>query len=181
MNGYHHLNGDHPGQPSTSTGNEIIIPQGPTNQPRVLLRKLNETDAVFQLSGVETGYANSLRRVMMADVPTICEYFYWLDEIHCHRSSSPWDYYKARLNSRWKRADSFIGIDQVLFTQNTSPVPDEMLAHRLGMVPLISRNVTDGLRYTRVSLGLCVMGSVRSARRSETSSQVERSGRGAQI
>jgi DNA-directed RNA polymerase II subunit RPB3 len=28
-------------------------------------------DAVFNLSGVETGYANSLRRVMMADVPTI--------------------------------------------------------------------------------------------------------------
>jgi DNA-directed RNA polymerase alpha subunit len=44
------------------------------------------------------------------------------------------------------------GIDQVLFTQNTSPIPDEMLAHRLGMVPLISQKVMDGLRYTRVSL-----------------------------
>jgi hypothetical protein len=43
------------------------------------------------------------------------------------------------------------GIDQVLFTQNTSPIPDEMLAHRLGMVPLISQKVMDGLRYTRVS------------------------------
>lgn len=42
-------------------------------------------------------------------------------------------------------------IDQVLFMQNTSPVPDEMLAHRLGMVPLVSQNVMDGLRYTRVS------------------------------
>lgn len=75
MNGYNHLNGDHPsqGQPSTSS-NEIIIPPGPTNQPRVLLRSLNGTDAVFQLSGVETAYANSLRRVMMADVPTIGEY-----------------------------------------------------------------------------------------------------------
>jgi hypothetical protein len=44
------------------------------------------------------------------------------------------------------------GIDQVLFTQNTSPIPDEMLAHRLGMVPLISQKAMDGLRYTRVSL-----------------------------
>lgn len=35
------------------------------------------------------------------------------------------------------------------FYQNTSPIPDEMLAHRLGMVPLISRDVGKGLRYTR--------------------------------
>lgn len=40
-------------------------------------------------------------------------------------------------------------IDQVSFSQNTSPIPDEMLAHRLGMVPLISRNAAKGLRYTR--------------------------------
>ena len=52
--------------------------------------------------------------------------------------------------SRRVNAD-LIAIDQVSFHQNTTPVPDEMLAHRLGMVPLISRNVTDGLRYTRVS------------------------------
>jgi DNA-directed RNA polymerase II subunit RPB3 len=45
-----------------------------------------------------------------------------------------------------------LAIDQVLFTQNTSPIPDEMLAHRLGMVPLVSRNVMNGLRYTRVRL-----------------------------
>lgn len=76
MNGYHqhqHLNGNGAGagQPSTSTANDIIIPAGPTNQPRLHVRSLNHTDTVFQLSGVETGYANSLRRVMMADVPTI--------------------------------------------------------------------------------------------------------------
>jgi DNA-directed RNA polymerase II subunit RPB3 len=46
----------------------------------------------------------------------------------------------------------FAAIDQVSFLQNTTPVPDEMLAHRLGLVPLVSRGVTDGLRYTRVSL-----------------------------
>jgi len=53
---------------------------------------------------------------------------------------------------RERERELIAGIDQVLFTQNTSPIPDEMLAHRLGMVPLISQKVMDGLRYTRVSL-----------------------------
>lgn len=43
----------------------------------------------------------------------------------------------------------------MLFQQNTTPLPDEMLAHRLGLVPLISRNVMNGLRYTRVSSTAC--------------------------
>jgi hypothetical protein len=50
-----------------------------------------------------------------------------------------------------RRLRYLVAIDQVLFLQNTSPLPDEMLAHRLGLVPLISRNVINGLRYTRVS------------------------------
>ncbi|WVQ81702.1 hypothetical protein IAT38_003827 [Cryptococcus sp. DSM 104549] len=112
MNGYSSYNG-----PSTSAAapggpGAIVIPDGPTNQPRLLVRNLNETDATFHLSGVELAYANSLRRVMMADVPTIA-------------------------------------IDQVLFSQNTTPLADEMVAHRLGLIPLVSRGVAEGLRYTR--------------------------------
>jgi hypothetical protein len=68
MNGYH-PNGS---GPSTTT-DQVLIPIGPTNQPRVLIRQLDNINAVFNLSGVETGFANSLRRVIMADVPTICE------------------------------------------------------------------------------------------------------------
>nr|XP_018261253.1 DNA-directed RNA polymerase II subunit RPB3 [Kwoniella dejecticola CBS 10117]OBR83411.1 DNA-directed RNA polymerase II subunit RPB3 [Kwoniella dejecticola CBS 10117] len=90
----------------------IDVPLGQTNQPRLLVRNLNNQETNFHLSGVELAYANSLRRVMLADVPTIA-------------------------------------IDQVLFLQNTTPIPDEMLAHRLGLVPLISRGVAKGLRYTR--------------------------------
>lgn len=56
-----------------TNGPEIIIPQGPTNDPRVLVRSLTDKEAVFHLTGVEMGYANSLRRVMMADVPTVGE------------------------------------------------------------------------------------------------------------
>ncbi|KAK4683563.1 DNA-directed RNA polymerase II subunit RPB3, partial [Tremellales sp. Uapishka_1] len=111
MDGYSHLNGQN-GQASTSAAPQIVVPSGPTNQPNVLVRSLTKEEAVFHLSGVELAYANSMRRVMMADVPTIC-------------------------------------IDQVLFKQNTTPIPDEMLAHRLGMVPLVSRGVVQGLRYTR--------------------------------
>ncbi|EIW67427.1 hypothetical protein TREMEDRAFT_45370 [Tremella mesenterica DSM 1558] len=103
MNGF--IDGENQAGPS------VIVPLGPTNQPRVLVRSLTKDEVNFNLSGMELALANSIRRVMMADVPTVC-------------------------------------IDQVLFAQNTSPIPDEMLAHRLGMVPLISRNVSKGLRRT---------------------------------
>jgi len=71
MNGYH-PNGSGPSTNGPST-DQVQIPIGPTNQPRVLIRQLDNMNAVFNLSGVETGLANSLRRVIMADVPTICE------------------------------------------------------------------------------------------------------------
>jgi DNA-directed RNA polymerase II subunit RPB3 len=70
MNGYH-PNGSGPSHNGPST-DQVQIPIGPTNQPRVLIRQLDNMNAVFNLSGVETGFANSLRRVIMADVPTIC-------------------------------------------------------------------------------------------------------------
>jgi DNA-directed RNA polymerase II subunit RPB3 len=51
----------------------VEVPLGPTNQPRMLVRSLNRDEAVFHLSGVEGGLANALRRVVMADVPTVGE------------------------------------------------------------------------------------------------------------
>jgi DNA-directed RNA polymerase II subunit RPB3 len=65
MNGYN----DPVSQPAAG----VTVPTGPTNQPRILLRKLDNKEVVFHLSGVEMSYANSLRRTMMADVPTIGE------------------------------------------------------------------------------------------------------------
>lgn len=55
------------------TSGGIEVPLGPTNQPRVLVRSLNRDEAVFHLSGVETGLANAIRRTVMADVPTVGE------------------------------------------------------------------------------------------------------------
>ncbi|BEI95480.1 hypothetical protein CcaverHIS631_0104290 [Cutaneotrichosporon cavernicola] len=106
------MNGYGSAAPNGNGDAGITIPAGVTNQPRVLVRSLNRDEVVFHLSGVDMAYANSLRRTMMADVPTIC-------------------------------------IDQVAFMQNTCPIPDEMLAHRLGLIPLISRGAGKGLRYTR--------------------------------
>ena len=62
---------------------EIIVPPGPTNQPRVFVRSIRDDQAVFNLSGVELAYANSIRRVIMADVPTIsaCAILLWMSPL----------------------------------------------------------------------------------------------------
>lgn len=44
-----------------------------------------------------------------------------------------------------------VAIDMVEIDANTTVLPDEFIAHRLGMVPLISANCDDAMRYTRVS------------------------------
>lgn len=65
----------------------------------------------FILTNVDLAFANSLRRTMLAEVPTMA-------------------------------------IDLVEVESNTSVLPDELLAHRLGLVPLSAKNVDDVL-YTR--------------------------------
>lgn len=42
-----------------------------------------------------------------------------------------------------------VAIDQVFFRQNTSALPDEFIAHRLGLIPLISTNVKNTMKNTR--------------------------------
>ncbi|KAG8694959.1 45 kDa subunit of RNA polymerase II, partial [Ceratobasidium sp. 395] len=42
-----------------------------------------------------------------------------------------------------------LAIDLVEIESNTTVLADEFLAHRLGMVPLISTNCDEALRYTR--------------------------------
>ena len=44
-----------------------------------------------------------------------------------------------------------LAIDQVQITENTSVIPDEMLAHRLGLVPLISEGMENQIKnYNKV-------------------------------
>ena len=42
-------------------------------------------------------------------------------------------------------------IDMVEIETNTTVLPDEFIAHRLGMIPLVSANCDEAIRYTRVS------------------------------
>ncbi|KAK5120265.1 hypothetical protein LTR85_006471 [Meristemomyces frigidus] len=84
---------------------------GEDTGPRVTIRRTNETTIDFMLSSTSLSLANSLRRTMLAEIPTIA-------------------------------------IDLVEIEGNTSVLPDEFLAHRLGLIPLSTRNVEDML-YTR--------------------------------
>jgi len=81
-------------------------------EPTVRIRELKKDRVNFVLGNVDLAFANSLRRVVMADIPSIA-------------------------------------IDMVEIEINTTVLPDEFIAHRLGMVPLISSNCDEAIRYTR--------------------------------
>jgi DNA-directed RNA polymerase I and III subunit RPAC1 len=61
--------------------------------------KLDEEEIIFDLIGVEPPLANALRRIMIAEIPTMA-------------------------------------IEKVGMWQNTSIIPDENLAHRVGLIPI---------------------------------------------
>ncbi|KAJ5089765.1 DNA-directed RNA polymerase II subunit RPB3 [Penicillium argentinense] len=80
--------------------------------PQVTVREAEPYRVDFRLSSVDISFANSLRRVILADIPTLA-------------------------------------LDLVEIENNTSVIPDEMLAHRLGMIPLNAKNCDQELEYTR--------------------------------
>ncbi|CCM01465.1 uncharacterized protein FIBRA_03519 [Fibroporia radiculosa] len=83
--------------------------------PIVRIRELKKDQVNFVLENVDLAFANSFRRVMMADIPTVA-------------------------------------VDMVEVQTNTTVLPDEFIAHRLGMIPLVSHNCDQGMRYTRLSV-----------------------------
>ncbi len=48
----------------------------------------------------------------------------------------------------------YVAIDMVEFETNTTVLPDEFIAHRLGMIPLVSANCDEAIRYSRVRTAL---------------------------
>jgi len=74
--------------------------------PSVKISEAGSHHVDFELQNVDLSFANSLRRTILAEVPTIA-------------------------------------IDLVEVETNTSVLADEFIAHRLGLVPLISKNVDD--------------------------------------
>jgi len=53
-----------------------------------------------------------------------------------------------------------LAIDLVEIHSNTTVLPDEFIAHRLGMIPLNSANCDEGMRYTKVRLTSSELGGV---------------------
>ena len=68
---------------------------------QIKVKKLDEEEIIFDLIGVDAPLANALRRILIAEVPTMA-------------------------------------IEKVDMWQNTSVIPDENLAHRLGLVPILA-------------------------------------------
>lgn len=66
---------------------------------RIEIIKLDAEEIVFDLVGVDVSIANALRRIMLAEVPTIA-------------------------------------IEKVYISNNTSIIHDEVLAHRMGLIPI---------------------------------------------
>ncbi|SPO27702.1 related to RPB3 - DNA-directed RNA polymerase II chain [Ustilago trichophora] len=79
-----------------------------SSRPKITVRQLNRDHANFILENVDLSFANSLRRIMIADIPTVA-------------------------------------IDMVEIRNNTTVLPDEFLAHRLGMIPLLSMDCAKAL------------------------------------
>jgi DNA-directed RNA polymerase II subunit RPB3 len=85
---------------------------GSENRPAINIQDAkNSRHADFILRNVDLAFANSLRRVILAEIPTMA-------------------------------------IDLVEIESNTSVLPDEFLAHRLGLIPLSSKDVED-IKYSR--------------------------------
>ncbi|QIW96810.1 hypothetical protein AMS68_002328 [Peltaster fructicola] len=79
--------------------------------PKIIMRQADNHTIDFVVKNTTLALANSVRRVMLAEIPTLA-------------------------------------IDLVEIESNTSVLADEFLAHRLGLIPLSTKNVED-LLYTR--------------------------------
>lgn len=73
-------------------------------KPKIKIIKLDSDSIEFKLENADLSFANSLRRVIIAEVPTMA-------------------------------------IDMVQVSENTSPLFDEFIVHRLGLIPLVSEDI----------------------------------------
>ena len=70
-------------------------------QFRIEVQSLDDEEIVFDMVGIDAAIANALRRILIAEVPTMA-------------------------------------IEKVFILNNTSMIQDEVLAHRLGLVPILA-------------------------------------------
>lgn len=106
------------------------------NQPQVSILQLNDEIVKFVVEDTDLSVANALRRVFIAEVPTIGSYFNATDSL--------------RFNATGSSDALFAAIDWVQIESNTTVLHDEFIAHRMGLIPLTSDNTVDKMQYSRV-------------------------------
>ncbi|CAI5721924.1 unnamed protein product [Hyaloperonospora brassicae] len=94
-----HVGQDAPHQPDVESETSYSFPEQFKRQVKVNIQSLSDDEIVFDLIGVDAAIANALRRILLAEVPTMA-------------------------------------IEHVYIWNNSSIIQDEVLAHRLGLVPL---------------------------------------------
>ncbi|GAB9472309.1 DNA-directed RNA polymerase i and iii subunit rpac1 [Globisporangium polare] len=90
---------DAPHMPDVDTVTSHDYVEQLKKQVKVKIQSLSEEEIVFDLIGIDASVANALRRILLAEVPTMA-------------------------------------IEHVYIWNNSSIIQDEVLAHRLGLVPL---------------------------------------------
>ena len=129
-------------------------------QPKLEILEKTDDSISFMLTNTDTSMANALRRVMIAEVPVRRS----IDRVGQVRpvckepalSSPPaWRYSLCRLLTRPSLClclsfsslsdlpPKTLAIDMVYISANTTAVHDEFLAHRLGLLPLVSKQARE--------------------------------------
>ena len=81
--------------------NQNWTPQIFSQITNIEIKSKTKEEIVFDIKGIDPTVVNTLRRIMIAEVPTMA-------------------------------------IETVIINQNTSIIPDEVLAHRLGLIPILA-------------------------------------------